>query len=156
MILVVFILFPGVWLAAFNSVANPFVYALLMPTYRKCVIDTFCPCAKTFKRATPSKEIVLSDVDTRKECMWRHHIVRWMVVFTEANRGSYSSVQIIKLLFFWSKNEAFFYCCFLHMQTPFLCFWIFAFLQPLQFKINLKSLSKLVPLYSKYQMMPGQ
>ena len=36
--------FPGVWLSAFNSVANPFVYALLMPTYRKCVINTFCAC----------------------------------------------------------------------------------------------------------------
>ena len=40
-----FFIFPGLWLAAFNSVANPFVYALLMPTYRKCVIDTFCTCA---------------------------------------------------------------------------------------------------------------
>ena len=39
----------GVWLAAFNSVANPFVYALLMPTYRKCVINTFCPCARVTK-----------------------------------------------------------------------------------------------------------
>ena len=31
-------------MSSFNSVANPFVYALLMPTYRKCVINTFCPC----------------------------------------------------------------------------------------------------------------
>ena len=40
---------PGVWLSAFNSGANPFVYALLMPTYRKCVISTFCPCANKNK-----------------------------------------------------------------------------------------------------------
>ena len=39
----------GVWLAAFNSVANPFVYAILMPTYRRCVIKTFWPCANKSK-----------------------------------------------------------------------------------------------------------
>lgn len=31
----------GVWLSVFNSCANPFVYAVLMPTYQKAVIDTF-------------------------------------------------------------------------------------------------------------------
>ena len=34
----------GVWLSAFNSVANPFVYIMMMPSYRKCVIKTFLPC----------------------------------------------------------------------------------------------------------------
>ena len=38
--------FLGVWLVSFNSTANPFVYALLMPSYRKCVINTFCACVK--------------------------------------------------------------------------------------------------------------
>ena len=36
--------FQGVWLSSFNSTANPFVYALLMPSYRKCVRQTFCAC----------------------------------------------------------------------------------------------------------------
>ena len=34
----------GVWLSAFNSVANPFVYIMMMPSYRKCFIKTFFPC----------------------------------------------------------------------------------------------------------------
>ena len=37
-------IFSGVWLSSFNSTANPFVYALLMPIYRKCVRKTFCAC----------------------------------------------------------------------------------------------------------------
>ena len=41
--------------AAFNSVANPFVYAILLPTYRKCVIRTFCPCAVKTKEAAMSR-----------------------------------------------------------------------------------------------------
>ena len=36
--------FPGVWLSSFNSTANPFVYALPMPSYQKCVRQTFCAC----------------------------------------------------------------------------------------------------------------
>ena len=38
------VLLSGVWLSSFNSTANPFVYALLMPSYRKCVRQTFCAC----------------------------------------------------------------------------------------------------------------
>ena len=45
----------GVWLSAFNSVANPFVYALLMPTYRKCVIRTFFPCIMKKKTDTTER-----------------------------------------------------------------------------------------------------
>ncbi|ELU10685.1 hypothetical protein CAPTEDRAFT_191049 [Capitella teleta] len=38
----------GVFLSNLNSVVNPFVYASLMPIYRKCVIETICPSrAKT-------------------------------------------------------------------------------------------------------------
>ena len=32
----------GYWLNSLNSSANPFVYALLMPSYLKCVKKTFC------------------------------------------------------------------------------------------------------------------
>ncbi len=39
----------GVWLSSFNSVANPFVYILMMPVYRKCVIRTICPSTITEK-----------------------------------------------------------------------------------------------------------
>ena len=106
--------FPGVWLAAFNSVANPFVYALLMPTYRKCVINTFCQCAEILKRATPSKEFALSNVDNRKECIWRHHMLRLEVVFTAVNRGRYLSVQIINvfIILVFQQKVGSFYCCF--------------------------------------------
>ena len=38
------IYFVGVFLAALNSVANPFVYAILMPSYRRSVFYTFCAC----------------------------------------------------------------------------------------------------------------
>lgn len=31
----------GIWFSVFNSCANPFVYAALMPTYQKAVADTF-------------------------------------------------------------------------------------------------------------------
>ena len=37
----------GVFLSNLNSVANPFVYALLMPMYRRAVRNTFMPCLKT-------------------------------------------------------------------------------------------------------------
>ena len=34
----------GVWLASVNSSANPFVYALLLPAYRRSIAKTFyCP-----------------------------------------------------------------------------------------------------------------
>ena len=34
----------GLWLSCLNSAVNPFVYALLMPAYRKSVLKTFyCP-----------------------------------------------------------------------------------------------------------------
>ena len=60
----VLILIPGVWLSAFNSVANPFVYALLMPTYRKCVINTFCACLKSKTEKALSDSIrTLNSVD---------------------------------------------------------------------------------------------
>ena len=48
--IVSFFKFLGVWLSSFNSTANPFVYALLMPTYRKCVMKTFCPCVDQGKQ----------------------------------------------------------------------------------------------------------
>ena len=40
----------GVWLSAFNSVANPFVYIMMMPSYRKCVSKTFLPCFAKYGR----------------------------------------------------------------------------------------------------------
>ena len=32
----------GIWTASFNSSANPFIYALLMPAYRRSFAKTFC------------------------------------------------------------------------------------------------------------------
>ena len=32
----------GLWVMSFNSAANPFVYALLIPLYRRSVVKTFC------------------------------------------------------------------------------------------------------------------
>ena len=32
----------GVWMAALNNTANPFMYCLFMPIYRKCLMKTFC------------------------------------------------------------------------------------------------------------------
>ena len=33
----------GIWLSSFNSVANPFVYGILMPSYRQSIKRTFFP-----------------------------------------------------------------------------------------------------------------
>lgn len=52
----------GVWLSAFNSVANPFVYIMMMPSYRKCVLQTFCPCLDdSTKKEKPSGISTLSN-----------------------------------------------------------------------------------------------
>ena len=32
----------SVWLSVFNSVVNPYVYMIMMPNYRRCVMDVFC------------------------------------------------------------------------------------------------------------------
>ncbi len=32
-------------MAAMNTTCNPFIYAMFMPVYRKCVVKTFCGCA---------------------------------------------------------------------------------------------------------------
>ena len=41
----------SVWLASLNSIANPFVYTLLMPAYRNSVQQTFFPCnARNIKK----------------------------------------------------------------------------------------------------------
>ena len=45
----------GIWLSSFNSVANPFVYALLMPASRNSVRNTFCVLCMRDKRGS-SKE----------------------------------------------------------------------------------------------------
>ena len=34
----------GLWLSAFNSIANPFVYFVLLPAFRRSTIKLFCPC----------------------------------------------------------------------------------------------------------------
>ena len=66
----------GVWLSAFNSVANPFVYIMMMPSYRKSVIKTFLPCAvrdqpetgKTGRKsATEFSTSVTSEISRSKE-----------------------------------------------------------------------------------------
>ena len=36
----------GLWLSSLNSVANPFVYMLLLPAFRKLAISTMCHCMK--------------------------------------------------------------------------------------------------------------
>ena len=45
----------GVLFAVFNSVANPFVYALLMPAYRKSILKTF-GCGRFLTKKAPKKE----------------------------------------------------------------------------------------------------
>ena len=37
----------GLWLSAFNSVANPFVYFVLLPAFRRATMKTLLPCIKT-------------------------------------------------------------------------------------------------------------
>ena len=58
----------GVWLSSFNSTANPFVYALLMPAYRKCVRQTYCPCATGSKRLTTQESAnTISSIVSNKD-----------------------------------------------------------------------------------------
>ncbi|ELU18362.1 hypothetical protein CAPTEDRAFT_185678 [Capitella teleta] len=53
----------GVFLSNLNSVANPLVYALLMPIYRKCVVETICPRrAKSEDADQASKSTSLRDL----------------------------------------------------------------------------------------------
>lgn len=54
----------GLVFATFNSVANPFVYTLLMPVYRKSLLATF-GCTKLLKQQknTGSREISTINVD---------------------------------------------------------------------------------------------
>ena len=42
----------GLWLSAFNSVANPFVYFVLLPAFRKATLKTLLPCMKNKSQGT--------------------------------------------------------------------------------------------------------
>ena len=68
--------FTGVWLSSFNSVANPFVYALLMPTYRKCVINTFCTCVKGSNRSD-LQENVSPQTSEISQTSTHKHVQSW-------------------------------------------------------------------------------
>ncbi len=36
--------FSGMFFSVFNSMANPLVYTILMPSYRRAMVSTFCSC----------------------------------------------------------------------------------------------------------------
>ena len=50
----------GIWLSAFNSFANPFIYVVLLPVFRRLILTTFCPCLK--KSSPPESESVASNI----------------------------------------------------------------------------------------------
>ena len=43
----------GLWLSAFNSVANPFVYIILLPAFRRATLKTLLPCMKNEPQGKP-------------------------------------------------------------------------------------------------------
>ena len=50
----------GVWLAAFNSAANPFVYLALIPVYRQRVLELLLPCCFREEKTPPESDTELS------------------------------------------------------------------------------------------------